>query len=99
MTEIAWASAVELARAVRQRRLSPVEIADALLARMEVVSPGINAYVHVDPDRVRRRARDLEAAAMRGDELGALHGVPYSISTVSRCAAGFSAGCSRIPST
>jgi aspartyl-tRNA(Asn)/glutamyl-tRNA(Gln) amidotransferase subunit A len=79
MTEIAWASAAELARAVRQRRLSPVEIADALLARIEVVNPGINAYVHLDADRVRRRARDLEAAVMRGDELGVLHGVPYSI--------------------
>ena len=79
MNEIAWASAAELAHAVRQRRLSPVEIADALLARMEVVNPGINAYVHVDAERVRRRARDLEAAAMRGDELGVLHGVPYSI--------------------
>jgi Asp-tRNA(Asn)/Glu-tRNA(Gln) amidotransferase A subunit family amidase len=79
MTEIAWASAAELAHAVRQRRLSPVEIADALLARMEVVNPGINAYVHVDADRVRRRARELEAAVMRGDELGVLHGVPYSI--------------------
>ena len=66
MTEIAWASAAELARAVRQRRLSPVEIADALLARIEDVNPGINAYVHVDADRVRRRARDLEAAVMRG---------------------------------
>ena len=79
MTEIAWASASELALAVRQRRLSPVEISDALLARVEAVNPGINAYVHVDADRVRRRARDLEAAVMRGDELGVLHGVPYSI--------------------
>jgi Asp-tRNA(Asn)/Glu-tRNA(Gln) amidotransferase A subunit family amidase len=79
MKEIAWASAAELARAVRQRRLSPVEIADALLARLEIVNPGINAYVHVDADRVRRRARDLESAVMRGDELGVLHGVPYSI--------------------
>jgi aspartyl-tRNA(Asn)/glutamyl-tRNA(Gln) amidotransferase subunit A len=79
MKEIAWASAAELARAVRQRQLSPVEIADALLARLEIVNPGINAYVHVDADRVRRRARDLESAVMRGDELGVLHGVPYSI--------------------
>ncbi len=79
MTEIAWASAAELARAVRQRRLSPVEIADALLARMAVVNPGINAYVHVDADGVRRRARNLESAVMRGNELGVLHGVPYSI--------------------
>ncbi len=79
MTDIAWASAAELARAVRERRLSPVEIADALLARIHSVNADLNAYVHVDADRVRRRAQDLEAAVMRGDELGALHGVPYSI--------------------
>jgi Asp-tRNA(Asn)/Glu-tRNA(Gln) amidotransferase A subunit family amidase len=79
MSEIAWMSAAELAGAVRQRRLSPVEIADALLARLEAVNPGINAYVHVDADRVRRRARDLEAAVMGGAALGPLHGVPYSV--------------------
>jgi Asp-tRNA(Asn)/Glu-tRNA(Gln) amidotransferase A subunit family amidase len=76
-----WASAAELARAVRERRLSPVEVADALLARLETVNPVINAYVHVDPDRVRLRARELESAVMRGDDLGLLHGVPYSIKT------------------
>jgi Asp-tRNA(Asn)/Glu-tRNA(Gln) amidotransferase A subunit family amidase len=67
MTEIAWASAVELARAVRQRRLSPVEIADALLARMEVVNPGINAYVHV---RSRPRAPPRARPRGRGDARG-----------------------------
>ena len=79
MTAIEWASASELAREVRARRLSPVEIADALLARIDAVNPQLNAFVHVSADLVRRRARELEAAVMRGDALGPLHGVPYSI--------------------
>jgi aspartyl-tRNA(Asn)/glutamyl-tRNA(Gln) amidotransferase subunit A len=79
VTAIEWASASELAREVRNRRLSPVEIAEALLARIEAVNGDINAFVHVDADRVRRRARELEAAVTRGETLGALHGVPYSI--------------------
>jgi aspartyl-tRNA(Asn)/glutamyl-tRNA(Gln) amidotransferase subunit A len=79
VTTIEWASANELAREVRARRLSPVEIADALLERIEAVNPRLNAFVHLDADRVRSRARELEAAVMRGDPLGPLHGVPYSI--------------------
>jgi aspartyl-tRNA(Asn)/glutamyl-tRNA(Gln) amidotransferase subunit A len=79
MTAIEWASASELAREVRGRRLSPVEIAETLLARIGAVNGGINAFVHVNEDLVRRRARDLEAAVMRGEALGPLHGVPYSI--------------------
>jgi aspartyl-tRNA(Asn)/glutamyl-tRNA(Gln) amidotransferase subunit A len=79
MTAIEWASASELAREVSGRRLSPVEIAETLLARIEAVNGGINAFVHMNADLVRRRARELEAAVMRGEALGALHGVPYSI--------------------
>jgi aspartyl-tRNA(Asn)/glutamyl-tRNA(Gln) amidotransferase subunit A len=79
VTTIEWASAGELARDVRARRLSPVEIAEALLARIDAVNPRINAFVHVNVDLVRRRARELEATVMRGDPLGPLHGVPFSI--------------------
>jgi len=79
MTEIAFASATELAGAVRSRELSPVEIAQALLRRIDEVNPTVNAYVHVDHEAVLARARELEAAITRGDSLGPLHGVPYSI--------------------
>ena len=79
MTAIEWASASELAREVSRRHVSPVEIAEMLLARIEAVNGSINAFVHVNAELVRRRARDLEAAVMRGETLGALHGVPYSI--------------------
>ncbi len=79
MTDPSYTPATELAEAVRSRRVSPTEIAEAMLARIEAVNPTVNAFVYVDPDAVRHQARELEAVVMRGDELGPLHGVPYSI--------------------
>ncbi len=79
MTDLCFASATELAEAVRGKRVSPTEIADAMLERIDAVNPAVNAYVYVDHDAVRRRAQELEEATMRGDALGPLHGVPYSI--------------------
>ena len=72
-------SAAEMARLVRRRDLSPVEIVDAHLARIEALNPRLNAYVAVDAGGARAAARDAEAAVRRGDRLGPLHGVPLSM--------------------
>ncbi len=79
MVEIPFASASELASAVKSRKLSPIEIAQELLRRIDEVNPTVNAYVHVDHEAVLARARELVSAVTRGDALGPLHGVPYSI--------------------
>ena len=76
--EICWMSAVELAAAIRARRLSPVEVTRAVLARIEAVNPTLNAYCTVVPERALAQARAAEAAVGRGGELGTLHGVPLS---------------------
>ncbi len=77
--ELAWWSAADLAAAVAARQLSPVEIAQATLARVEAVNPGLNAVVHHDPDTVLARASELEADVVAGHLRGPLHGVPYLI--------------------
>jgi Asp-tRNA(Asn)/Glu-tRNA(Gln) amidotransferase A subunit family amidase len=77
-TEIGWMSAVELAAAIRARRLSPVEITEAVLARIDAINPKLNAYCTVAAERARSDARAAEAAATRGEALGALHGLPVS---------------------
>jgi Asp-tRNA(Asn)/Glu-tRNA(Gln) amidotransferase A subunit family amidase len=77
--ELCFLPAVELARAVRQNRLSPVEIAEAFIARVERVNPDLNALIHFDPDQVRADARELERAQQGSTPLGSLHGVPYTI--------------------
>jgi len=79
MSEIVSLSACEIADQVRTRRLSPVEVVEAHLARIETINPKINAFVHVDGEAALKRAREAESAVTRGDQLGPLHGVPVSI--------------------
>jgi Asp-tRNA(Asn)/Glu-tRNA(Gln) amidotransferase A subunit family amidase len=76
--ELCWKSAAELAAAIRGRRLSPVEVTEAVLARLEVVNSRINAFCTVVADRALAEARAAEAAVMRGETLGPLHGIPIS---------------------
>lgn len=77
--ELCWMSAAELAAAIRARRVSPVEVLDAVLAQIERVNPRVNAIVTLTADLARQQAREAEAAVMRGDVLPPLHGVPVSI--------------------
>jgi Asp-tRNA(Asn)/Glu-tRNA(Gln) amidotransferase A subunit family amidase len=77
--EIAWMPATEMAAAVREKRLSPVEIATAFLERIEAINPAINAYCLITPEMALKQAKEAEAAVSKGAELGPLHGVPVSI--------------------
>jgi amidase len=77
--ELCWKPATELAHMIRARDVSPVEVVDAVLSRIERVNPAINAYCTVIGDEARAAARRAEDAAGRGDPLGPLHGVPYSL--------------------
>ena len=77
--ELCRTPATELSAAMRAKRLSPVELVEAVLARIEAVNPAINAYLSVDGERALETARAAEAAIMRGDDLGLLHGLPVSI--------------------
>lgn len=77
--EICDKSAVELAADIRSKRLSPVEITEAVLERIEQLNPRLNAICIETPQEARQSAREAEAAVMRGDDLGPLHGVPISI--------------------
>jgi Asp-tRNA(Asn)/Glu-tRNA(Gln) amidotransferase A subunit family amidase len=77
--ELCFRPAAELARDVRENRLSPVEIAEAFIDRVQRVNPQLNALVHFDPEQVRADALALERA-QRGDlPLGPIHGVPFTI--------------------
>ena len=77
--DIAWMPATEMAAAIREKRLSPVEVARAMLERIDAINPALNAYVLVTREMAMKQAQDAEAAVMRGDALGPLHGVPVSI--------------------
>ena len=79
MTEIAWMSTRELALAIRERRLSAVELLEATVARIEERDPSIGAFVYHAFDEARARAREADAAVASGRPLGPLHGVPTAI--------------------
>ncbi|MBD0274322.1 MAG: amidase, partial [Acetobacteraceae bacterium] len=72
-------SAVEARRLIGRKALSPVELLESCLRRIEAVNPAVNAFVALDADRARDAARDAETAVMRGDHLQPLHGLPIGI--------------------
>ena len=77
--DLAFMSATDLAVAIRSKKLSPVEVVEAVLSRIGVVNPRLKAYCTVTAETARAEARASEAAVMRGDPLGPLHGVPISV--------------------
>src|SRR5439155_1010794 len=79
-TDLNWLSATEQAALIRSRKVSPVEIVDALLARIDKVNPRLNAFVLINADQARREAKSAErAVGKRGARLGPLHGVPFGV--------------------
>lgn len=78
-TELCFTSAVELADLVVRRVVSPVEITEAVLRRIEAMQPQLNAFITVAADRAMSAAREAERAVVAGETLGPLHGVPVSV--------------------
>jgi amidase len=77
--ELAWLTAAELAGRIRRRELSPVEVMEAAIGRIESDNERLNAFVYLDFDQARERAREAEHAVVSGAELGPLHGVPTAM--------------------
>ncbi|MEV5829495.1 amidase [Spirillospora sp. NPDC052242] len=82
MTDPADLTAAELIEGYRAGALSPVEAAQAVLARIERDDPRLNAYCLVDPDTTLGMARASAERWRRGTTLGPLDGVPVSIKDV-----------------
>jgi aspartyl-tRNA(Asn)/glutamyl-tRNA(Gln) amidotransferase subunit A len=78
-TDLCFMSATELAAAIRAKKVSPVEVMEAVLVQIERLNPQLNAFCLVTAESARQAAREAELAVMRGETLGALHGVPVSI--------------------
>ncbi|MBL6456988.1 amidase [Belnapia sp. T6] len=79
MTEPCDLSALEARRLIGRKALSPVELLKSCLARIDAVNPAVNAIVARDDEAARSAAHAAEAAVMRGEHLGALHGLPVGI--------------------
>ncbi|NIE72959.1 amidase [Pantoea sp. Ap-967] len=79
--DLCFTSAVELAQAIRKRDLSPVELLDAVLARMKRLDPKINCLVTIAEEQARHQAKHAEQVLMDTpvDELPVLHGIPVTV--------------------
>src|SRR4051794_24994702 len=79
LTQLCFLPATELAARIRRRDLSPVEVTEAYLRRIEARNPVVNAYTLVLGEQAMDAARAAEKAVMAGGSLGPLHGVPIGI--------------------
>lgn len=82
--DLAFTPAVELARLYRARKISPLEVTQAALARIDAVNPQVNAFVTVAREAALREARRATAAMRRGKVLPPLFGVPVGIKDVTQ---------------
>jgi Asp-tRNA(Asn)/Glu-tRNA(Gln) amidotransferase A subunit family amidase len=80
--DLCFMPANALAAAIRTKKVSPVEVINSVFERVHKINPKINAFCTLTEEYARQQAKEAEAAVMRGDRLGALHGVPVSVKDV-----------------
>ena len=79
MIETTYQTLEDAARAIRERRLSPVALTEACLARIEEVEPRLNAFITVTTELAREQARTAEREIESGRYRGPLHGMPIAV--------------------
>ncbi|MEE9557192.1 MAG: amidase family protein, partial [Candidatus Adiutricales bacterium] len=79
MERICYTPAVELAEMIRKKDISPVEVVNTFFKRIEDLNPKITAYCTLTMESALREAERAEQMVMAGEDLGLLHGLPYSI--------------------
>jgi aspartyl-tRNA(Asn)/glutamyl-tRNA(Gln) amidotransferase subunit A len=77
--DICFTSATDLARLVKNREISPVEIMEAIISRIEQYNVLINAFSDLCLDNALKAAQKAESDVVKNDSLGPLHGVPFSV--------------------
>jgi len=76
MSEITELSIAQQAAAIKARKISPVELTKAYLARIDAYNDKVNAFVTLTPEVALKQAKAAEAAIVRGHWQGPLHGIP-----------------------
>jgi amidase len=79
VTEVAFASALDQARMIRDREVSPVELVETYLERIDILDKQLNAFVTLIGERAVEAARTAERSVTDGAELPPFHGVPIAI--------------------
>lgn len=77
--ELCYCKLSEIACLLFQREISPVDLLDIVLARIERMNPLLNAFISITPESAYAAARQAESELMKGNYRGPLHGVPVSV--------------------
>lgn len=78
MTDLTRLPASELSELIATKKVSPVELTDAVLARADKLQPVLNCFITLVPEQARAAAKVAEAEVMQGEPLGLLHGIPFA---------------------
>lgn len=79
MSDFSYVSAASIAEAVRAKKVSPAEVLEDTIARIEARNPSLNAIVYKGYEDARAAAAEAGRKVMKGEPLGPLHGVPIAI--------------------
>ena len=96
MAEILELATAEVARRIRRRELSPVELVESQLRRIDTLEPRLNAWVYLDREEVLSEARQKEADLQAGVDLGPLHGVSIGLKDIYYTAGIPTTACSKV---
>ncbi len=77
--DLCFMPATELVSAIKAKKVSPVEVVSAVLARIDALDPELNAFATLTPELALDAARAAEKSVVAGEQLGDLHGVPVTI--------------------
>ncbi len=77
-----WDSATNLAHKIRTGAVSAVQVVNAYLERIAAVNPRLNALVQLTAETALAQARQADAALARGEAVGPLHGVPFTVKDI-----------------
>jgi aspartyl-tRNA(Asn)/glutamyl-tRNA(Gln) amidotransferase subunit A len=95
-SESEYLTIAEAGRLIASRKISPVELTQRVLRRIEQLDPQLNAYITLTRELALECAREAESAIMRGNHKGRLHGIPFALKDIYNTAGILTSGHSRI---
>lgn len=82
ISDLHFLSIAEMAGLIESRKLSPVELTDAMLSRIALLDPQVNAFITITAEVARAQARAAEEEIVRGKYRGPLHGIPFALKDI-----------------
>jgi aspartyl-tRNA(Asn)/glutamyl-tRNA(Gln) amidotransferase subunit A len=80
--DLCYASVYDLSRRIRAKELSPLDVVEANLARIESVNPRLLGFIHLIAEQARKEAKQAADAIAAGRRRGPLHGIPYGVKDI-----------------